>query len=72
MQVKKKRTETVSETTTLLFLKNLANGTRRDWCEQCAAEVFWIARGKSNCSVFPNYREAERFIKTAGARVRAH
>jgi len=43
MQTKKKRIETTSETTTLLFLKKTANDIQADWCQQCAAEVLWIA-----------------------------
>ena len=43
MQTKKKRIETISETTTLLILKKTANGMQADWCQQCTAEVFWIA-----------------------------
>ncbi|MDQ6785504.1 MAG: hypothetical protein M3033_01610 [Acidobacteriota bacterium] len=43
MQTKKRRIETVSETTTLLILKNSNVDARQSWCEQCAAEVFWIA-----------------------------
>lgn len=43
MQTKKKRIEIVSETTTLLILKNLNVGARASWCESCAAESFWIA-----------------------------
>lgn len=43
MRTKKKRTEIISETTTLLILKNSKGGERQSRCEQCAAEVFWIA-----------------------------
>jgi len=43
MQTRKKRTEIVSETRTLLILKKTTNGIQADWCEQCGAEVFWIA-----------------------------
>jgi hypothetical protein len=43
MQTKKKRIETISETTTLLILKNSNVGARQSWCSQCAAETFWIA-----------------------------
>ena len=43
MQTKKKRIETISETTTLLILKKTANGLPADWCQQCTADVFWIA-----------------------------
>ena len=42
MQTKKKRIEIVSETTTLLILKNSNIGARQDWCEECGAEVFLI------------------------------
>ena len=48
MQTKKKRIEIISETTTLLILKNSNAGARQSWCEQCAAEVFWIARAEIN------------------------
>jgi hypothetical protein len=43
MKTAKKRTEIVSETTTLLILKNSAHSTRQSWCEQCEQEVIWIA-----------------------------
>ena len=43
MQTKKKHIEIICETTTLLFLKNSVNRERQSWCEQCMAEVFWIA-----------------------------
>ncbi len=43
MQTKKKRIEIISETTTLLILKNSNGGARQSWCSQCAADVFWIA-----------------------------
>lgn len=46
--MKKKRTETTSETTTLLFLKNSADGERKSWCDQCAAKVFWLAPTEIN------------------------
>ena len=39
----RKRIEIVSETTTLLILKNSNVSARQSWCEQCAAEVIWIA-----------------------------
>lgn len=39
----KKRIEIVSETTTLLILKNSNAGARQSWCEQCASEVVWFA-----------------------------
>ena len=42
MQTRRKRTETVSETTTLLFLKKTVKQMQTDWCNKCAAEVFWI------------------------------
>lgn len=48
MKTKRKRIEIVSETTTLLIMKNLSEGTRQSWCERCAAEVFWIARAEIN------------------------
>jgi hypothetical protein len=48
MQTKKKRIEIVSETTTLLILKNSSVGARQSWCEQCAAESLWIARAEIN------------------------
>ena len=44
MQTRKKRTETISETTTLLIMKNsTAEASVVGWCEQCCAEVLWIA-----------------------------
>ena len=43
MKTQRKRIEIISETTTLLILKNSNAGARQSWCEQCAAEVFWIA-----------------------------
>ena len=43
METAKKRTETISETTTLLILKKTVSNMQPDWCEKCAAEVFWIA-----------------------------
>lgn len=42
MKTKKKRTETFSETTTIVFLKNSTAGARVNWCERCVAEVVWI------------------------------
>jgi len=44
MQTKKKRTETISETETILFIKKILvdNGVR--WCPQCQSEVLWIER----------------------------
>ncbi|MEO7672583.1 MAG: hypothetical protein ABIU09_00725 [Pyrinomonadaceae bacterium] len=42
MQVKKKRTETTSESVTLLIISNSASPAREDWCEECRADVFWI------------------------------
>ena len=48
MKTKRKRLETVSETTTLLILKNLSVNARQNWCGQCASEVFWIARAEIN------------------------
>ena len=43
METAKKRIETISETTTLLILKKTVSDMQADWCEKCAAEVFWIA-----------------------------
>jgi hypothetical protein len=43
MPTKKKRIEIVSETSTLLILKNSNIGARHGWCGQCGAEVIWIA-----------------------------
>jgi hypothetical protein len=43
MQTRKRRIETISETTTLFILKNSAKSTRQGWCEQCLAETLWIA-----------------------------
>jgi hypothetical protein len=43
MQTKKKHIEIICETTTLLILKNSVDRERQSWCEQCTAEVFWIA-----------------------------
>lgn len=48
MQTKRKRTEIVSETTTLIILKNSSVGARQSWCGHCAAEVFWIAPKEIN------------------------
>ena len=48
MKTKRKRIEIVSETTTVLILKNSKVGARQSWCGQCAAEVFWIARAEIN------------------------
>ena len=48
MQTKKKRIEIVSETTTLIILKNSSVGARQSWCGQCVAEVFWIAWAEIN------------------------
>lgn len=38
----KKKTQTVTETTTLLCLKIKPKETGRDWCPECAAEVVWL------------------------------
>lgn len=43
MKTQKKRIETVTETTTLLILKNSNIIARALWCRQCSAEVFWIS-----------------------------
>ena len=43
MKTQRKRIETISETTTLLILKNSNIGARQSWCGQCMADVFWIA-----------------------------
>lgn len=43
MKTKRKRTETISETATVLILKNSNIRTHVEWCESCAAEVVWIA-----------------------------
>jgi hypothetical protein len=43
MKTKKKRTETFSETTTIVFLKNSNAGAQVNWCERCMAEVIWIS-----------------------------
>ncbi len=48
MQTKRKRIEIVSETTTLIILKNSSVGARQTWCGHCAAEVFWIAPTEIN------------------------
>ena len=48
MKTKRKRIETISETTTLLLLKNLNNSTRQSWCGQCQADVFWISPTEIN------------------------
>ena len=48
MQTKKKRIEIVSETTTVLIMKNSKVGARQSWCRWCAAETFWIARTEIN------------------------
>jgi hypothetical protein len=42
MQTKKKRTETISETETILFVKNPAADACVLWCPQCGSEVLWI------------------------------
>lgn len=48
MPTTKKRIEIVSETVTLFVLKNSGRRDRQNWCKQCAAEVFWIARAEIN------------------------
>ncbi len=48
MRTKRKRTEIVSETKTLIILKNSSVGARQSWCVHCAAEVFWIVRAEIN------------------------
>lgn len=52
MKTRKKRIETVTETTTLLILKNSNIGARADWCERCAAEVFWVAPAAAAAGLF--------------------
>jgi hypothetical protein len=42
MQTKKKRTETISETETILFIKKTLPDQRGRWCPQCQSEVLWI------------------------------
>ncbi|CAN5510541.1 hypothetical protein BH10ACI1_BH10ACI1_03800 [soil metagenome] len=48
MRITKKRIKTTRETTVLLFFKKTANCFQADWCRQCAAKVFWIARAEIN------------------------
>lgn len=43
MQTKRKRTETISETATVVFVKNANTGVRTGWCIECGADVLWIA-----------------------------
>jgi hypothetical protein len=42
MQTKKKRTETISETKTVLFIKKTATDMCVGWCPQCRSDVLWI------------------------------
>ena len=43
MQTKRKRTEIISETATLLIVKKTTSGYSAGWCSECDAEVLWIA-----------------------------
>lgn len=65
MQTKKKRIEIISETTTLLFLKNSNAGAQQSWCDQCAAEVLWIARAEINLFGISNLPKSDA-IHTKG------
>lgn len=42
MQTKKKRTETISETETILFIKKTLPNTGVRWCPECESDVLWI------------------------------
>jgi hypothetical protein len=44
MQTTRKRTETVSETATIVIVNKPAADIRTGRCAQCDAEVFWIAQ----------------------------
>ena len=44
MQTKRKRTETVSETATIVIVKKTAPQIRTGRCTQCDSEVLWIAQ----------------------------
>jgi hypothetical protein len=48
MKTKRKRIETISETTTLLLLKTSNHSTRQGWCGQCQADVFLISPAEIN------------------------
>ena len=43
MKTKRKRTETISETATLLIVKNTTAADRAGWCGECQADVMWIS-----------------------------
>ena len=43
MQTNRKRTETICETATVLFVKKTSTASRAGWCGQCDADVLWIA-----------------------------
>ncbi len=43
MRTKRKRTETIEETATLLILKDKTAGEIVGRCDECHAEVMWIA-----------------------------
>lgn len=58
MEKKRKRIEMTSETTTVLILKNSTDKSRKSWCDQCAAEVFWIARTEINLFGISNLQES--------------
>ena len=42
MQTRKRRTETISETNTLVILRSIGNGQGSSWCSDCSADVHWI------------------------------
>ena len=44
MRTKRRRTEIVTETETLLILKKKLPGIRQGRCVRCNADVVWIAR----------------------------
>ena len=66
MQTKKKRIEIVSETTTVLIMKNSNVGARQSWCGRCAAEVFWIARTEINLFGISELKENGAFHTNGG------
>ena len=57
MQTKRKRTETISETATLLFVKTTTAGPRAGWCAHCDADVVWIAHDALDLLGIPHLPE---------------
>lgn len=68
MQTRKKHIEIISETTTLLILNNSVNKERHGWCEQCAAEVFWITPAEISLFGIFNLPETSA-VHIKGARI---